>query len=453
MAENLPAPRQLPRLPVINDSTLVLALTEAEQQQQEQDSAAGDLPFSVVLPTPAQLVADALHGPPPTELHQQFQRHIGQALTALAAAAGQVAAAASALSPNNAFNAFRQVGVASSDPNVVSGTALSGARISSYQLQVLRLAAAQENVGELLAREAPAALEPRRHEVELRTFAGTRTIGVDVAPNESCESVITQLAAAINRANLGVVATLARPTSSTIQIAVTATLSGSASGFSFADVDGSLVAFSGVGRAAREAQDAAYLLNGVTTMSPSNQVSLQGARVQLTLHTISRGIEQTISIGPNAEAVLEAVNHLASNVSYMAGVVAENDRYLSQRLVDDFASAVQALAPSLQQAGVEVLPDNTIAVNRTAFQYAFGENPEAVEAIIASPNGAAQRIGAFAAEIMSAPISRYGAREFIPAILPPTSHPTPQMILASNSLSALLYAQLLAQGLFINSLF
>ena len=36
-------------------------------------------------------------------------------------AAGGVAAAASALSPNNAFNAFQQVGVASSEPSMVSG--------------------------------------------------------------------------------------------------------------------------------------------------------------------------------------------------------------------------------------------------------------------------------------------------------------------------------------------
>ncbi|HLQ32082.1 MAG TPA: hypothetical protein VK457_05300, partial [Chloroflexota bacterium] len=80
--------RELPRLPVLVDSTLVRALAEAEQE----NSA---LPFGVRLPTPAQLVAEALHQPPPTELHLQFQRHVGQALTALAAAAGDVAAAAS----------------------------------------------------------------------------------------------------------------------------------------------------------------------------------------------------------------------------------------------------------------------------------------------------------------------------------------------------------------------
>ena len=443
--------RELPRLPVVSDSTLVLALADGEQHGQEGGSP--ELPFSAVLPTPAQLVAQALSDPPPTELHLQFQRHIGNALTALAAAAGEVAAAATALSPHNAFNAFQQVGVASSQPGVVSGTALHGARISSYELQVLRLAAAQENVGELLAREVPMALDPGLHTYELRTFAGVKRLGLLLAEGESNDSVLTQMAAAINQANLGVIATLARPTASTVQIAITATLSGSASSFTLADVEGWLVQASAASREARPAQDAGYILDGVRTMAPTNQLLLQGGKVQLTLHTISRGAQVTIAVGPDLEAVLGAVQRLAEAVSLLAGVIAANERYLSPIFVGDFGSAIQALAPHLQQIGVEVAPDNTVSVNGNAFSYAFQEQPELVESTMASSNGAAQRIGGFAADIMSAPISRYGAREFIPPVLPATSHPTPQMILASNSLSALLYAQLLAQGLFINSLF
>jgi hypothetical protein len=443
--------RELPRLPVVNDSTLVLALADAEQR--EQGSGGLDLPFSAVLPTPAQLVARALNDPPPTELHLQFQRHVGAALTALAAAAGGVAAAATTLSPHNAFNAFQQVGVSSSHPVVVSGTASHGARISSYALQVLRLAAAQENVGELLAKEAPVALEPGQHAFELRTFSGVKQLTVLVAEGESNDSVLIQMAAAINQANLGVIATLARPTFSTVQIAITATLSGSASSFTLTDLEGWVVRASGAAREARAAQDAAYVLDGVRTMSPTNHLLLQGGKVQLALHTISRGAEVTVGVGPDREAVLAGVRHLAAAVTQLAEVIQDNERYLSPAFVDDFNSAVQALGPSLREVGVEVASDNTVGVDSQAFAAVFDEQPARVETAVASPNGAAQRIGGFAAEVMSAPISRYGAPEFIPPMLPPTSHPTPQMILASNSLSALLYAQLLAQGLFINSLF
>ncbi len=444
-ADSLPA-RELPRLPVLVDSTLVRALAEAELESSA-------LPFGVRLPTPAQLVAEALHQPPPTELHLQFQRHVGQALTALAAAASDVAAAASALSPNNAFNAFQQVGVASSNATAVSGVASNGARISSYTISVLRLAAAQENVGDLLAREAALAVDPGNHSFELRTFMGVKALTVPVAAGESNDSVLTQMAAAINQANLGVLATLARPTPSTVQIAITAHLSGSASSFSLGDLEGWLVRVNGAARMAREAQDAAYLLNGVRTMSPSNQVLLQGGKVQLMLHTISRGIEQTITVGPDREAVLNAVQRLADTASQLAGVVAGNQRYLSASFVAGFDSSIQGLRPELQQLGLEIEPDNSISVNRPAFEYVFDQQPELVESLLASTNGVAQRIGRVASDIISAPISRFGAPEFIPAMLPQTSHPTPQMIMAGNSLSALLYTQLLAQGLFINSLF
>ncbi|HEX6512792.1 MAG TPA: hypothetical protein VF157_10865, partial [Chloroflexota bacterium] len=368
-------------------------------------------------------------------------------------AASGMAAAATALAPRNAFNAFQQVGVSSSQASVVDGSALTGARIATYRLTVLRLAAAQENVGELLAREAPAALTPGQHRFELRTFAGAKTLGVQVAPGESNDSVLTQMAAAINQAGLGVIATLARPTPSTVQIAITATAGGSASSFSLSDVDGWLVRTSGATREAREAQDAAYILDGVRTMAPTNHILLQGGRVQLEVRTITRGAEVAISVGPDRSGVFEAVEQLTQAVSHMAAVVVENEAYLSPVFVGDFKSAIQALGPRVKPVGIRVEPDGSMSVDQGTFEAIFEQHPDEVEAILASPDGAAQRIGSFAADIMSAPVSRLGGREFIPPILPPTSHPTPQMLLASNSLSALLYAQLLAQGLFINSLF
>ncbi|GEM_PF-5894270 len=444
-ADNLPA-RELPKLPIVNDARLVAALAEAEHE------FVRELPFGAVLPTPAQLVAQALTDPPPTELHLQFQRHVGQALTALAAAAGGVAAAAGALSPQNAFNAFQQVGVTSSNPAVVSGSASSGARISSYTLSVLRLAAAQENLGELLGREAPAALDPGEHSFELRTYVGVKQLRVAVVPGESNDSVLTQMAAAINQANLGVIATLVRPTTSTVQLAVTAHLSGGTSGFSLVDVDGWLVRVSGASRVAREPQDAAYILNGVRTMSPSNHILLQGGKVQLNLHTVSRGVEQVVSVGPDRSAVVAAVSQLGDAMNHLAEVISVNERYLAPSFVADFNTAIQALRPALQQVGVDVTPDNRLALNRLALEYVFDQQPDLVESVLGSPTGVAQRIGSFATEIMAAPISRFGAPEFIPPVGPRTSHPTPQTIMASNSLSALLYTQLLAQGLFINSL-
>lgn len=447
----LTSPRELPKLPIISDSTLLKALAAAEREGQYEQGGSG-LPFGAVLPSAAQLVRDAIVGPPPKELHLQFQRHVGQALGSLAGAAGAVAAAAGALSPRNEFNAFRQVRVSMSETGVATGEAFAGARIASYNLNVLQLAAAQENVGELLAGEAPATLDPGEHSFELRSRAGTKQLAVTLASGETNNVALTQMAAAINQANLDVLATLARPTSSTVQLAISSRDSGSASAFSLMDIQGWLVRASGAARVAKQAEDAVYLLNDVRTVSPANQVPLQGGRVQLILLAPSRGLVQAVAVGPDRAAVTAAFAELVDAMRSLVSAVADNRRYFSRGFLGEFDDLMESLRPGLQRLGV-TFDDAEMALNASAFEYLFDSSPEQAEALVTAQDGVAQRVGQFVAEIMSAPVSRFGAPEFIPPVLPRSSHPTPQMALASNTLSALLYAQLFAQGLFINSLF
>ncbi|HLY66114.1 MAG TPA: hypothetical protein VKU60_11320 [Chloroflexota bacterium] len=446
----LAAARELPRLPVLNDSTLLSALADAELEQRQMDHGS---PFGGRLPTAAQLVARAIWDAPPTELHLQFQRHVGNALSGLAFAAGSVAAAAGTLSPHNAFSAFRQVAVSSSDRGVVEGEAFAGARSASYAMNIVRLASAQENVGELLAGEAPAGLGAGEQTFELRTRVGTKQLAVTFAGAESNEHMLAQLAASINQAALGVVAMLVRPTASTLQLAITTGDSGSSSAFSLIDLDGGLVRVSGASHTVNEAQDAVYILNEVRTTSPRNEVSLQAGKVRLTLRGVSHGVAQTVSVGPNRQALASALAELVSAISQLATIINENRRYLARTLIDDFGAIVDSLRPRLQQIGVNVGGEYEMELNGPAFDYVLDNSPELAESVVTAPDGLAQRIGQFAAEVMSAPVSRFGAPEFIPPMLPRTSHPTPQMILASNTLSALLYAHLFAQGLFINSVF
>jgi hypothetical protein len=448
----LTSPRELPKLPIISDATLVKALAEAERQDAE-DHRQGSLPFGAVLPNPALLVREAILGPPPKELHLQFQRHVGRALGALAAAAGAVAAAAGALSPRNDFNAFRQVSLSTSDPSVVTGKAFAGAHIASYTIAIQQLATPQENVGELLAGEAPAGLEPGEHSFELRTRTGSTQLAVTLSEGDTNNSALTHMAAAINQANLGVIATLARPSRSTIQLAVTSSDTGSASAFTIADLNGWLVRASGISRLASQALDAVYLLEGIRTVAPTNQVPLQGGRVQLTLLATSRGVTQRVNVGPDRTAVTDAVSQLVEAMSRLLTVVNDHRRSFSRAFLAECDDVISSLRPGLQGLGVEFGGDAQMTLNRSAFEYMFDSGPEQAEALVTAPDGVAQRIGQFVAEIMAAPVSRLGAPEFIPPVLPKSSHPTPQMALASNTLSALLYAQLFAQGLFINSLF
>jgi hypothetical protein len=219
------------------------------------------------------------------------------------------------------------------------------------------------------------------------------------------------------------------------------------------DVLGNAVRVAGAGRMASPAQDAACVLDGVRTVLTANILALQGGSVRLTLHSARPDEEVSLGIGPDRQAVTASIQTLASAVSVLARTITENVASLSRNFVNDFSATIQAQRIGLARIAVDVNDDNSMTFDPETFADIFDADPSLVETIVASPHGAAQRIGQFATEVMSAPISRFGAPDLIPAMLPPTSHPTPQMLLASNSLSALLYAQLFAQGLFINTLF
>jgi hypothetical protein len=434
---------ELPRLPAVRDDGLVAALAQKLDAEQS--------PFGARLPTPGELVREAIYQPPPTLLHEQYQRSLGEALSTVAAAAGQLAAAAGALSPRNAFNAFRQIGVTVSNPAALQGVALSNARPASYSLVIERVAVSQESVGQLLPRDAAAGLEPGVHQVVIRSRQGRREVLVELKAGDDNEQVVASLAAAINAANLALSAALARPTPNLVQLAVSSSVSGLAGAFSFEP--SRVVTYTGADRVARAASDAVFELNGVRTTSPDSLVSLQGGNVQLTLLRADAGERQMALVGADREAVLNAIEQLTEAASAFAVAVRDNTGALSRLLVSDHGTLVESLGDGLRQIGIDVQPDHTLALDEAMLAAMFARKPALVEEAIASPDGAAQRLGELAAGIMSAPVSRLGAPEFVPALPPPTSHPTPPMVLAAHTLSALLYAQLFAQGLFINSLF
>ncbi|MBV8085988.1 MAG: hypothetical protein JO247_14360 [Chloroflexi bacterium] len=435
--------RELPRLPAVRDDRLVTALAQHLDGRHS--------PFGARLPTPGELVREAIFDPPPTLLHEQYQRSLGDALSVLAAAAGQLAAAAGGLSPRNAFNAFRQIGVTVSDPAVVSGVALSHAQAASYSLAVQQLAVSQENVGQLLPRDGTPSIEPGLHEVTIQTRQGRRQVMVEVHPGDDNEQVLASLAAAMNAEQLGGLATLARPTANLVQLVVTSAATGLASTFSFEP--SRLVTFADADRVAREAADAVFELNGIRTTSPHNLVSVQGGNVQLTLQRGQPGGRVMLVVGADREGVLNAVQQLAEAASALARALHDNETALAPRVLHDYAALVQSMRDPLADVGIDVRADDAIVLDRALLAAAFARRPSAVEQAISSPAGAAQRLGEFAAEIMSAPMARLGSPELVPAMPAAGSHQAPPAVLASHTLSALLYAQLFSHGLFINTLF
>ncbi|MHB8620482.1 MAG: hypothetical protein ACYDAG_13070, partial [Chloroflexota bacterium] len=197
----------------------------------------------------AQLVAQALAGQPPTVLQRRFQRHVGQALSGLAASAGRLAAAANALWPTNALSVFQQVAVSSSHPELVTGLALVGCEPARHTLVIHRLARPRQNAGLLLPRDAPTTLPAGQHHIGIRIGDNEGVAVAAVATGDTNDAAFTRIALAINGARAGVAAGTSHPTASTAQLTLVAIGLGTPGAFAVADVpgQGSVVAGTGGG--------------------------------------------------------------------------------------------------------------------------------------------------------------------------------------------------------------
>ncbi|MHB8619807.1 MAG: hypothetical protein ACYDAG_09575, partial [Chloroflexota bacterium] len=200
-----------------------------------------------------------------------------------------------------------------------------------------------------------------------------------------------------------------------------------------------------------DAADASFELDGVPTLSSTNLVSLQGGKVQLTACRSAPGVEVSVVVGADEEAVTRSVVDLAVAASDFACFLNDHPDALSSSFVNSYSATIQGLAPALARVAISVARDNRLAVDPATFREVLRDDAAAVRAAIASPNGLAHRVGRFANEVLASPISWFGAPSFIPPVAASTRPVTPAVLLANNTLSSLLYAQLFSQGLFINT--
>ena len=410
-------------------------------------------PFRERLPSQAQLVAQALAGAPPTLLQRQYLARVGPALTELARTAGALAATANALSPTNGLSAFNQLGVESSAPELVGGVALVGAQPAVHRLAVQQLANPQRNLSLLLGRATPTRLVAGSHRLIVRDATGSTTLAVQIDPSDTHEIALGELVRALNSLNGSVVASLLFPTEGTVQAVAAGRSPGRAAAFELADApdSGAIVAWSGLGNVERAASDAALVLDGISVTLPNNQVDLQAGAVQVELKAPTAGQEVLLTVGPDRPAVLRAVELLAGALGAMAGALEAAADVLLPAFVAEFRALLEELSPLAASIGLTLPTEARAALDTTLLNSQLLRDPASVRRTIAGPDGLAQRLAQFANDVMSSPLSRFGAPSLIPRLPRASSHPTPTMLLAGNTLSSLLYAQLLAQGLLINA--
>ena len=287
----------------------------------------------------------------------------------------------------------------SSNANVLSATALPGAKLStlSASVTVTRLATAQ------VARTTTAVAD---RTADLGTGALTLTIGggtpvsVDVG-NGSIDSI----ASAINAAKTGVTASVVTDANGGAYLSVKGG-TGDAQAFTLKGAAGDAV---DVGGGATKtslvstAQNAQLTVDGIAVERPSNTISDLVDGVKLQLNAVST-VPVTLGSTPPTDALTQAVNDVVDTYNQvLAAITAQTDPITGNLRSDPAATsllrsfkaltskslvggAVSGLPRTLSEIGVATNTDGTLRVDATLLAKQLAANPDTIEAMFA-PSG------------------------------------------------------------------
>jgi flagellar hook-associated protein 2 len=275
--------------------------------------------------------------------------------------------------------------VTSSDSNVVTGSAAAGAAASQNVVVVNNLATTDTWSSSTVA-SSTAAL-PSGESFTITTSSGSDTITV----GSNGVNTLSDLASAINSADLGVKAIIITDASGS-RLSIVSSSSGSAANFAVTSSDATDFGFT----EAVSGQNASLTVNGIPISSASNTVT--GAVPELTLNLLSAspGTQVTLSVSPDTSQASTAINQFVSDYNTLISALNTQFTYTSGSgqgvLADDptvrnlqtvLLGAVDysytpasgtTTVPNLTSLGITVQKDGTLSVNNTQLQNALQNN-------------------------------------------------------------------------------
>ncbi|MCC7010607.1 MAG: flagellar filament capping protein FliD [Acidobacteria bacterium] len=295
----------------------------------------------------------------------------------------------------------------------VSATVTGGATPGQYSIVVHELARAQVTASATAAPDAGTTIV---------ASGGTLTIGgVDVAI--AGDVTLSQLAQAINgTADIPVTAAVIRTGPNAYRLTLTSNLTGAANGFTitnaltggtgltFGDADQDGVSGDSPADNAVGASDAAITINNIEVTSTSNSFEELLPGVTVTVSKKDPATTVDLTIAPDSDALASRLDNFVSGFNTVikfletqrvsagqgdAGSIGRDP--LSRQLRNTLRAAVTGAYGSgtftrLAEVGVEFTTNGTLQLNRSRFQEAFDQDPDAVRSLFAGSGGAFQAV-------------------------------------------------------------
>lgn len=274
----------------------------------------------------------------------------------------------------------------SSNENIVSaqyiGSSEDTSAVPSYDIEVKALASPQVNHGVFLpADEMKLPADTYSFDININNMS--YEFQYNITDSDTNRSVQEKLSRLINRAGIGIEASVAESEDGTqTALRLSSSATGAVGGrdhiFSVSDhrsskASGSVDYF-GIGEITRPPANAEFVINGIPRSAFSNHFTVEKI-YELTLNGISptEGETATISLRNDVESLGENINQLVKGYNSFIQTAASNatEHTKGSSLVNEMRRLSYAYIDNLSQIGMKLQDDGTLTVDKSACSEAF----------------------------------------------------------------------------------
>jgi flagellar hook-associated protein 2 len=275
-----------------------------------------------------------------------------------------------------------------------SAAAAFGKTGATKKVEVNQLASAQQNSGSSLSSFAIGSRKTGRNVFELETGGKSFSFNVNVNTTDSNRTIQEKMAAAINKQNTGVTASVAyNEKDKTSSLTLTARDTGEEKAFTLTDREGDLVEYTGAANTKTAARDARYTVDGEERTSAVNEVDLGDGLTGTLKKTTNEAVD--VRIGGDSSSISGSIQDLVNGFNKLRKAAVDNNgdsgaRSLQQRL-DTLSSAYGA---SLNRVGVSTDKDGYLQIDSKKLDAAIESNQ--VEGVFGENSGFARSLSTVA---------------------------------------------------------
>jgi len=300
---------------------------------------------------------------------------------------------------------FNERIASSSNTDVLTASAESGASTTEYDIQVNQLARAQLNESASFTGDVANSFTTGDNTIQISQGGQTEELTVSVLSGDTNSDVLNNLEQKINDSELDVNADVVTNDDGTIQLQVESSETGTSDKFSVSDVTGDLAAQTNLDNTVQTARDAEYDVDGASQISTSNQVEIDEGQVSLDLQSTGSA---TVTASTDNEAVIEAAQSFVSQfnetVSFLQGNFNHSDSF---ELGQDLIQITDRNENDLSSIGIDTGINGSLSIDEEKLSQSLEEDYEGVKETLGSVTGVASEVNEEVENDLSEPISQY----------------------------------------------